>query len=321
LLRSRTAIAVVDAGRAGAERFLDRADAGAHHHDHALGLRVADVLEGAVAAAGQLAEPRECVLDDLRRRRVERARGLARLEEDVRVLRGAADDGVLGAERPLAVGTHLLLVDESAQVVVAQPLDHVHLVRGAEAVEEVEEGDAGAQRRRGGDRGEVVRLLDVGGAEHGKAGAARGHDVAVVAEDGQRARRDRAGGDVHDERRQLPGDLEHVREHQQEALRRREGGRERAGLKRAVHRAGGAALRLHLDDGGDVAPQVGPALRGPLVRELAHRRCGRDRVDGNDLARLVRDERSGLVSVQDEPHGSRLAAAARRRIVAFPQRG
>ena len=56
------------------------------------------------------------------------------------------------------------------------------------------------------------------------------------------------------ERRQLARDLVHVGDHQQQALRRREGGRERARLQRAVDRAGRARLRLHLDHLGD-APQ------------------------------------------------------------------
>ncbi len=42
-------------------------------------------------------------------------------------------------------------------------------------------------------------------------------------------------GDVEDRRRQLAGDLVHVGDHQQQALRRREGRRQRAGLQRAVH--------------------------------------------------------------------------------------
>ncbi len=48
--------------------------------------------------------------------------------------------------------------------------------------------------------------------------------------------------------RQLARDLVHVRQHQQQALRRGEGRRQRAGLERPVDRAGGAALALHLDD-------------------------------------------------------------------------
>ena len=40
--------------------------------------------------------------------------------------------------------------------------------------------------------------------------------------------------------------------------------------KRAVERAGGASLALHLDDGGDRAPAVAAPLGGPGIRPLAH---------------------------------------------------
>ena len=43
-------------------------------------------------------------------------------------------------------------------------------------------------------------------------------DVGVVAEDRERVPGDRARGHVEDARLQLAGDLEHLREHQQQAL-------------------------------------------------------------------------------------------------------
>ena len=90
-------------------------------------------------------------------------------------------------------------------------------------------------------------------------GGASVHDVGVVAEDRQGVRGDRAGGDVHGARGQLAGDLEHVRHHQQQALRRRERRGEGASLHGAVEGPGCTGLRLHLDDLGDGAPQVRPA--------------------------------------------------------------
>ena len=149
--------------------LLDRADAGAHQHDDALGVRRADIVEQAVAAPGQLGEAVELVGDDARRRGVERIRRLARLEEDVRVLRRAAQHRVVRAQRAVTVRADEVVVDERPQVVVAERLDHVHLVRGAEAVEEVEERDARAKCRSRRDRGEVVRLLDVGGAQEARS--------------------------------------------------------------------------------------------------------------------------------------------------------
>jgi len=60
---------------------------------------------------------------------------------------------------------------------------------------------------------------------------------------------------------QLAGDLVHIRDHQQQTLRRGKGGGKRAGLQGAVHRASRAAFGLHLSHGGDGPPQVRDALR------------------------------------------------------------
>ncbi len=68
-------------------------------------------------------------------------------------------------------------------------------------------------------------------AEHGEAGLAGAHDVAVVAEDAEGMGGDGAGGDVDDGRGELAGDLVHVGEHEQQALRGGEGGGECTGLE------------------------------------------------------------------------------------------
>jgi hypothetical protein len=116
-----------------------------------------------------------------------------------------------------------------------------------------------------------VRLLHRAGGEQGEAGLPRRHDVGVVAEDGERVRGQGTGSHVQGEGGQLAGDLEHVGDHQQQALRGGEGGGQRAGLQRAVHRAGGAALGLHLHDLRHLTPEVGLALDRPGVRQLSHR--------------------------------------------------
>ena len=224
-------------------RFARGADARAHLHDHALGIRRAVVPEQAVAAAGQLREALHRLADDARHRGVERVAGLARLEEHVRVLRRAADDRRVRVQRARAMRHDQFVVDQLARVVFDQQVDLVDLVAGAEAVEEVQERHPRLQRRHVGDHRHVLRFLHARRRQQREAGGAGAHHVAVVAEDRQRVRGQRAGGDVEHRRRQLAGDLEHVGQLQQQALRRRERRRQRAGLQRAVHRAGGAAPR------------------------------------------------------------------------------
>ena len=123
------------------------------------------------------------------------------------------------------------------------------------------------------------------------------HDVGVVTEDRQRVGGDGPGGDVHRARRQLAGDLEHVRHHQQQTLGRRERRGEGALLHGPVQRPGGAGFRLHLDDLGNGAPQVRSSGGGPLIRQLGHRRRRGDRVDRDHLAEGVRDAGGRFVAV------------------------
>ncbi len=114
-------------------------------------------------------------------------------------------------------------------------------MRGAEAVEEVDERDAaldGGQVRHGG---QIHDLLRVGLGEHGEAGLAAGHNVGMVAENVQRVGGNRTRGNMEYARQQLASDLVHVRDHQEQALRSGVGGGQRAGCERAVHGAGAPA--------------------------------------------------------------------------------
>jgi len=67
---------------------------------------------------------------------------------------------------------------------------------------------------------------------------------------GQGARRNMEGGGG-----KLPGNLIHVRNHEQQTLGRGEGSGQRSGLERAMDGAGGAAFTLHLHHVGTV-PQM-----------------------------------------------------------------
>ena len=189
--------------------------------------------------------------------------GLAGLEEDVRVLRRAAEDRLFRRQGPLAMGVDHRQIDHLGHLFVGELLDLVDLVRDAEAVEEVDERHPGFQRGGLGDQGHVLGLLHRNGGKHGPAGRTAGHHVAMVAEDRQRVGGHGAGGDMEDGRGQFPGDLEHVGDHQQEALDGREGGRQGSGLQRPVDRAGGARLALHFHHVRHGAEDVLAARRPP----------------------------------------------------------
>ena len=124
--------------------------AGAHHDDDALGVGRADVIEQVILAAGERRELVHRVLHDGGGGEVVRIAGFARLEVDVGILRGAADDRTVGRERAGAVRGDQFVVDHGAEIVGGELFDLGDLVRGAEAVEEVEEGDAAIRGWRPG---------------------------------------------------------------------------------------------------------------------------------------------------------------------------
>ncbi len=148
------------------------------------------------------------------------------------------------------------------------------------------------------DHGKILRFLHGSGTEHGPAGGARRHHVAVIAKDGKRLRRDRTRRDMKNGRRQLARDLVHVGDHEQQPLRSRKRGAERAGLQRAMNRAGGAAFALHLDDLGNGLPKIFHPARRPRVSPFSHRRSRRDRIDGDDFVERVSDSRDRFVGIQ-----------------------
>ena len=263
-----------------------------------------------VVAAGPLPQSVHRALHDLGDARVERVDALARLEVDVGVLRGASDERPLRRQPPRAMRQNQLVRDQRAHVLVLEHLDRLQLVRGAKAVEEVHERDAGLERCGMRHEREVVRLLHRRRGQQCKAGLTDRHHIRVVAEDRQRLRRERPRGHVHHRRGQLAGDLVHVRDHQQQALGRGERRPERPALKRAVQGPRGTALALHLHDRRDRAPKVRAPFAGPLVRQLGHRRGRRDREDAAHLAAAERDPRRRFVAVDGGAHhpGSTVAS-------------
>ncbi|MBV6467451.1 MAG: hypothetical protein PGMFKBFP_02812 [Anaerolineales bacterium] len=268
-----------------------------HQDDDALGFGMAEVVEEAVLPPDEFGELVHLLLQDGGDGVVVRVDRLAHLEVDVGILGGAAQDGTLGGESARPVSRDQLGVEHGAEVVVRQLLDLGHFVGGAEAVEEMEEGNAGFEGGGLRDEGEVVRLLHGPGGEQRPARLPDGHHVLVVAEDGEGVRGDGARRHVEDRAGEFARDLVHVGDHQQESLRGGEGGGEGAGLERAVHRPGRAAFGLHLDHEGSRVPDVRPFFSGPLVREFAHGGGGGDGVDGDDFVDAMRHRCGGFVSV------------------------
>ena len=284
-------------------RFGDGFGPGAHDHHHAFGLGVPLIIVQVVGASGLRRELVHHLLGDGGHGVVEAVDGFPGLEEHIGILGRTAQDGPIRGETAAPEGGEGVDIDQRAQRFVVD-LDHrVDLVGGPEPVEEMQDGNAGEKGGGVRDRGEVMRLLGRVGGQHGPAALAAGHDIGVIAEDRQRMRGQRPGGDMDDAGGELTRDLVHVGDHQQEALRGRERAGEHAALHRAVHRAGGTALGLHLDHLGHLTPDVRQARDGPFVGELGHRRRRRDRIDGEDIADAIGDRGDSFVSINAQAGG------------------
>jgi len=124
------------------DRFVRDLGTRAHDHEDALGIGVANVVEEPVTPPGALGETGHDALDDRGAGVIEAIHGFACLEEGVRVGGGAAQNRAVGRQCAPAVIIEQVLGDYEAEIVVREEGNLALLVRGAEAVEEMEEGHA-----------------------------------------------------------------------------------------------------------------------------------------------------------------------------------
>ena len=109
-----------------------------------------------------------------------------------------------------------------------------------------------------------------------------------------------AGGNMEDRRRQFTGDLVHVGDHQQQALRCRKGRRQRTGLQCAMDSAGGPPFGLQFDDAGNASPDIRLALRRPFVGQLPHAGGRGDRVNGDHFRNAVSHVGDSFIAVDGQ---------------------
>ena len=194
---------------------------------------------------------------------------------------------MLGVQSPGAEGVQGVHVHHGLELLIVPDLHLFDLVGGAEAIEEVQEGHAAADGSQVGHSAQVHNLLGVVAAEHGVARGAAGHDVTVVAENGQGVGGQGPGRDMGHPGQQAAGDLIHVGDHQQQALGGGKGGGQGPRSQGAVDRAGSAALGLHHRDLYRLAEHVLAPLGRPLVRQFRHHRGWGDGIDCRNFRKRV----------------------------------
>ena len=265
------------------DSFFDDTAAGAHHDDDVFGIRSTNEVKQMILTAGDLGEFVHVLLDDAGDRVVVRVARFASLEEDVRVLRGTADDRAIRIQRTFANFLDQGRVDHGGDLFVRHLVDAVDLVGDTETIIEMEERDAGFHRGRMSDHGHVLSFLNGTGDEHRPTGGTAGHHVGVVAENGECVRRDAAGGHVEHAGGQFTSDLEHVRDHEEKTLGSRKGTRQSTGLERTVNGTDRTGFTLHFDDLRNDAEDILHAAGSPFVSQFAKVRRRRNGIDRHDF--------------------------------------
>ena len=155
-----------------------------HHDDDAVGIGRADVIEQLVLPSRQGGKLVHRLLHHHGASGVKLVDALPCLEVDIGVLCCTPNKGVIGREATGAMGANQVVVHHGPHHVVGDGFDFVDFVGGAEAIEKVQEGDAGAEGRGRANQGEIHRLLHGVGRQQGKPCLPGGHHVAVVAKNG-----------------------------------------------------------------------------------------------------------------------------------------
>ena len=277
--------------------FLQGAADGTHSHDHVGGVGRTVVVEGLVVGADGLVDLVHVADHDVDQLVIGQVGSLAVLEEGFRGLVGAAVIGVVGQVGLGVELIHGIPVDHALQGLIVPGTQLLDLVGGTEAVEEVDEAHAALDGGQVGNRSQVHDLLGGTGGQHCHTGAAAGHHVLMVTEDGQGVGGQGTGCDVEHAGQALASDLIQVGDHQHQALRGGEGGGQGAGGQGAMDGTGSAGLRFHLHDVHAVAEDVSSILVGPFVHVLCHGGRGGDGVNSGYLSKSIGDVAGGGVRV------------------------
>ncbi len=222
------------------------------------------------------------------------------LEKDIGILRCAPNNRVFRRQRPPAMSLHRIAIDHGGNNRILNAVYFRHFVGRAKAIKEMQYRDATVERGSLGDQRHVVGFLHGIGCHHRKTGATGGHHVAVIGKNRQGLRRNRTRGNVKHRGSQLPCNLVHIGQHQQQPLGRGEGGGERAPLQRTMDGSGGARFTLHLNDLRHRAKNIGAALGRPGIRVLPHGGGRGDRINGDNFVGFMGNQGHRLIPINGQ---------------------
>ena len=275
--------------------FFDRIADRTHCNDKLFRIGSAVVVEELIITADLLVDLLHITFNDCGNSVVILVAGFSCLEEDVGVLSGTAENGMLGVESALSEFVDSLHVDHFGKILVIPDFNLLNFMAGSEAVKEMNEGDSAFDSCKMCNSAEIHNLLNVAGAKHCKAGLAASHNVTVVAENVQCMRSDTTCGYMDNTGKKFTGDLVHIGDHEEQTLGSGVSCGERTCCQRAVDCTGCAALGLHLDDLNGLSENIFLAFGSPFVGYFRHRGGRSDRINSGNFRKGIRyRSRSGV---------------------------
>ena len=119
----------------------------------------------------------------------------------------------------------------------------------------------------------------------------------MVAEDAKSVRSQCTSRHVEYARQQLAGNLIHIGNHQQQALRSSVSCCQGTGLKRTVNSTGGSTFRLHFLHQNGFTEDVFTSCGSPFINILSHCRRRSDRINGRNFRKHVAHVSGSLITI------------------------
>ena len=277
--------------------FFQSFTSGTHSNNNAFCIGSTVVVEQLVVAAGQLVDFVHVFFYNTGQCIICAVASFAVLEESVTVLNGGTDGGMFGGQSVISELLNSFPVQQLAQVFVVQNFDLLQLVRSAEAIKEVLEGDGALDCSQVRNRCQVHTFLNGSGSHLCPAGLTAAHYVGMVTEDGDGVGTDGTCGNVHNTGQHGTCHTIHRRNHQQQTLRCGVGRGQRTGFQRAVHCTCRTGFRLHFNQLYGLTEQVFLAVCRPFVNMVCHGAGRSDGVNGCNFGKCVGNIRSRFVAV------------------------
>ena len=148
-----------------------------HADDDAIGIRCTVVVKEAIIRAKLCVDFIHIAFNDCRKLIIHRVACLTVLEEDVAVLVGTARMRMLRIQRVVTECLDGIHIAHLREVIIIPNGNLLNLMRGTEAVKEVEERNLALNGGQMGHRSKIHNLLDIAFCKHCKARLAARHNV------------------------------------------------------------------------------------------------------------------------------------------------